>query len=227
MLDELSGAKSGLTYSDNRDTGSLTDFTLKEEEVELPINIKNAGTRFERAEELVGLDPNDCLPIPAYKAHAAVDAFPNLLYVISVDYQLIHNLDTLLPKLMSDDETIVWALLNEYVGPRYKNAEDLFIFSIVNKYWDQLKGITNQSPFYVISARKAIKILNSKPKRTPGIGLKAWGTGASSEINVHVSIKEDTTPWDNIQDRIIRMGIQNIIEAVNRKRYMWVYDPEI
>jgi hypothetical protein len=44
---------------------------------------------------------------------------------------------------------------------------------------------------------------------------------------VHVSIKNDMTPWQTVADRIIRNGIKNIIEAVNRKRVEEVYDPEI
>jgi len=92
LLDELCDDQSNLTYSDDRDTRSLTDFVLKKGEDELPINVKNAGTRFERAQDLVGLDPNDCLPIPAYKAHAALEVSLNLLYVISVDYALLDNL---------------------------------------------------------------------------------------------------------------------------------------
>ena len=67
--------RKALTYSDDRQAGhSLTDFTLREGDLELPVNVKNAGTRFEKAAELVGLDPNDCIPIPAYKAHGAMYA---------------------------------------------------------------------------------------------------------------------------------------------------------
>ena len=78
-----------------------------------------------------------------------------------------------------------------------------------------------------MSARKSVRILQTKPQRTPGIGLKAWGTGASGEINVHVSIREDTTPWATVSQRIIDSGVQNIVNAVNRKRTEVVYDPEI
>lgn len=228
LLDDFRERRDSITYSDDRETGhKLMDFTLKENDLELPINIKNAGTRFERASDLVGLDPSDCIPIPAYKAHAAIDSLPNLLYVVSVDYDLIGNLNVLLPKMLSRDEVVVWDLLNRYAGTMVRSAEDVFIVEMVDKYWNHLEKVVQNNPFHAISARKAIRILHTLPHRTPGIGLRAWGTGASAEVNVHVSIKEDTTPWIEVRDRIVANGISDIIKAVNRKRVEEVYDPEI
>jgi hypothetical protein len=111
LLEELCDARSSLTYSDDRESShSFRDFTLYESELELPINIKNAGTRFMRAKELVGLDPDDCIPIPAYKAHGALEVAPNLVYLVSVDYDLVSSLDKLLPTLLTSEESLVWRL---------------------------------------------------------------------------------------------------------------------
>ena len=228
FLEELCIDRAGIEYSDQRESGhTLVDFAVHEGDRELPINVKNAGTRFERAEQLVGLNPDDCLPIPAYKAHAALEMVPNLVYVISVDYGLVDNLGNLLPRIFSHEERIVWRLLNSYSGTRVRRAEDAFIFSTVRKYWENLKGIAQDNPFHVISARKAVRILSTQPRRTPGIGIRAWGTGARAELNVHVSIKEDTTPWSVVRERIRVKGVEDIIAAVNRRRVEEVYDPEI
>lgn len=227
LLDQCCTMRSGLTYSDDRDSGTLTDFTLREGELELPINIKNAGTRFERAKELVGLEPDDCIPIPAYKAYAALEATPNLIYVISVDYGLVARLDNLLAQVLGREEGIVWSLLKRYGGHGVQSAENAFIFSTTRKYWEAFSRTAEDRPFHVISARRAVRILQTKPQRTPGIGLKAWGTGANAEVNVHVSIREETTPWSVVRDRIVSKGIADILQAVNRKRVEEVYDPEI
>lgn len=228
LLDDIKESRPSVSYTDDRETGhTLTDFTLYENGYSLPINIKNAGTRFEKSYELVGLEPNDCIPIPAYKAHAAVDSVPNLLYVVSVDYDLIKVLNGTLSGLLNEEENIVWFLLNKYSGSKVRNGEDAFIFSAVKKYWDKISPIVACNPFNAISARKTVRILHNEPKRTPGIGLRAWGTGASAEVNVHVSINNDMTEWDIIKNRIIKYGIIDIIEAVNRKRTEIVYDPEI
>lgn len=231
LLDALKAKRTGLDYRDDTGSGhSLRDFTLLEGDVELPLNVKNAGTRFEHAAQLVGIDPDDCIPIPAYKAHAALESegfTPSLLYVISVDYDLIKLLEATLPKLFSDDEAIVWDLLNRHTGRLVREAEDLFVGGIVRRHWPELQTMVNDKPFHVISARRAIRILQTKPKRTPGIGQRAWGTGATAEVNVHISIEEETKHWSEVAERIIRNGVIDIVEAVNRKVMQWVYDPEI
>jgi len=228
LLEELRDARPSLDYSDDRESGhSFRDFTLREGELELPINIKNAGTRFERAKQLVGLDPNDCIPIPAYKAHGALEVTPNLLYLVSVDYDLVSSLDKVLPTLLTSEETVVWKLLNEHEGARLRDAEDRFIFATVRRNWDELKSVARDTPFNVISARKAIRILQIKPQRTPGIGLRAWGIAARGEVNVHISIEQETTPWHEVSKRISSDGMDSIVSAVNRRRTEVVYDPAI
>lgn len=108
-----------------------------------------------------------------------------------------------------------------------KKAEDLFVSKMIQKYWDMFSQMAASNLFHVISARRAIRILQHKPERTPGIGLKAWGTGASAEVNVHISIKAETTDWRIVSERIAHKGVADIIQAVNRRRQEWVYDPEI
>jgi len=228
LAEELCPMRESLTFSDERRSGhGLVDFTLREGDSALPINIKNAGTRFEKARTLVGLEPDDCVPIPAYKAHGAVEQAPDLLYVISVDYNLIGDLDRLLPTLFNGDEAAVWELLNSYSGKKIRSAEDSFIFAMVTKYWGQIKRGVCNNPFHAISAKKAVRILHSKPKRTPGIGLRAWGTGASAEVNVHISISEETVPWSNVSEQIEREGLRSVLSAVNRTRQEEVFDPAI
>jgi hypothetical protein len=228
LLDTLVATKPSVSYSDDRQAGhTLTDFSLAESQLSLPINIKNAGTRFERAFDLVGLQPDDCIPIPAYKAYAALEAVPDLLYAVSQDYGLMGKLDSLLPGLFDRAESIVWDLLNRFGGTHVQKAEDSFVAAIVRKHWAGLKVGISDRPFHLVSARKSVRILQTKPKRTPGIGLKAWGTGASAEVNVHLSIREDTTPWEEVSRRIVTSGLGNVVAAVNRKRMEEVYDPEI
>jgi hypothetical protein len=228
LVDELHGRRPAVCYSDERDTGhTLTDFRLNEEGLELPINVKNAGTRFERAHELVGLDPADCVPIPAYKAHLAIESVPNLLYVISVDYDLVGKLNNLIPQMLTGQEIVAWDMLNKYTGPRVRNAEDQFVSNMVEKYWEEIEKIAQNTPFHAISARRAVRVLQTKPERTPGIGLRAWGTGASAEVNVHISIKDETTLWEEVSQRIASRGIFDIVQAINRRHLEEVYDPEI
>jgi hypothetical protein len=227
-LDSLAAARSGLEYSDDRYSGyQFVDFTLKERADSLPINVKNAGTRFLNAEALVELKPDDCVPIPAYKAYGALETLPNLLYAVCPDYELTTKLEAALPSIFTENERMVWQILNRYAGAHLRDAEDRFVSSIIARHWSQLKAIATNTNFFVVSARKAIRVLQTKPQRTPGLGLRAWGTSARGEVNVHLSIKEDMTPWREVRDRIESKGLSDIISAVNRRRQEWVYDPEI
>jgi len=227
-VERLTEERADVSYRDDRfGSHSLVDFTLLTGDLELPINVKNAGTRFENAASLVGLDPNDCIPIPAYKAYDAIEKVPNLLYVISVDYALLGKIESRLIARLSEDEAHVWRVLNQYAGPLIRDAEDRFIYCTVNRHWEDFSQHVSLPVFRVISARKSIRILQTQPKRTPGIGLRAWGTGASAEVNLHVSITGETKGWDESHSRISRRGLTDIIEAVNRKRTEVVFDPEI
>jgi hypothetical protein len=228
LIEQLRARRPTLDYTDDRDAGhTLSDFTLLEGNLVLPINIKNAGTRFEQAASLVQLDPNDCVPIPAYKAHLAVERLPSLLYAVAVDYTLIGTITELLPKLLEPAEVITWEILNSCAGARVRKAEDAFVGRVVRRHWDRIQKAVRPELFHVVSARKAIRILQTIPHRTPGIGLRAWGTSARGEVNVHLSIAEDMKDWAEIHQRITEGGLSNIIEAVNRRHQEWVYDPEI
>lgn len=228
QLDELRRARPSIDYRDERFRGhSLVDFTILEGKKELPINVKNAGTRFENAASLVGIDPDDCIPIPAYKAHDAIEREPNLLYAICIDYALVSKIERGLVTRFSKEEASVWNILSKYSGPLIRDAEDKFVYSMVNRHWEDFVENISVPVFRIISARKAVRILQQFPKRTPGIGLRAWGTGASAEVNVHIAVSQETKPWLEIQKRIEESGIEAIIEAVNRKKQEWVFDPEI
>lgn len=229
LLDALSDSECALSYEDRREARSLVDFSLHDTHAgcSLPINVKNAGTPFEQAERLVGLRPDDCVPIPAYKAHGALEATPNLLYVVCVDFQLKADLDAFLPTVLTRPQQLAWNVLGQFTGSNVRDAEDTFIFRIVREHWDGIKARIRHPDFHVISARKAIRVLQTSPERTPGIGLRAWGTGARAEVNVHVSIDREMTAWRIVGRRILANGIKDVIRAVNRKIVEEVYDPEI
>jgi hypothetical protein len=228
QLDSLRSDRPTIDYRDERFTGhTLVDFSILEGELELPINVKNAGTRFENAASLVGIEPDDCIPIPAYKAYDAIEKEPNLLYAICIDYTLISKIERALLTRFSEAEASVWKTLSKYSGPLIRDAEDKFVYSMVNRHWEDFSGHVAIPVFRMISARKAVSILQKFPKRTPGIGLRAWGTGASAEVNVHIAVSQETKQWDEVHSRIEDSGISSVIEAVNRKKQEWVYDPEI
>jgi|GEM_PF-395056 len=228
-LESLVAAHPNLKYQDDRSSGRYTvaDVIIIDDSCELPINIKTATTKFMNAKTLVNIEPDDCLPIPAYKAHAALKSQPSLIYAICQDYSILEKLSTNLPSILSADESIVWSLLNQYGGSRVKSGEDAFIYAAVDTHWPNLKALAAGNDFTVISAKKAVEILRASPERTPGIGLKAWGTGARAEVNVHISISTDTTPWSTVRKRLIEKGGCDVLNGVNRTKQTLVPAPEL
>ncbi len=227
-IDTLRSQRHSVDCEDDRESGhTLVDFTLTEAESHLPINVKNAGTRFENAQKLVGLDPDDCIPIPVYKAYDALEKEPNLLYAVAIDYELVQSINSHLISLLDNNESIVWHILNDYSGTRIRDSEDSFVYRLTRRHWNSIRDKFANPEFRIISARKAIRILQKQPKRTPGIGLRAWGTGARAEVNVHISVAEETTPWSEVRDRIVRNSLSDIADAINRQTTEIVYDPEI
>jgi hypothetical protein len=71
---------------------------------------------------LVGLDPDDCIPIPAYKANDAIEKEPNLLYAIFINYTLLSKSQEFLLARLSDSEPSVWEILSSYAGPLIRDA---------------------------------------------------------------------------------------------------------
>jgi hypothetical protein len=228
LVEKARLAGRALAIEDKRADHSFVDFTIHESAQRLPINIKNAGTLFRRSAEFVGLAPEDCIPIPAYKAFGALEKKePNLVYVICVDHELVGVVREAIPSTFDANEKLVWALLESYVGHHVKKAEDTFVLGMVRKYWPLLASKIASKPFRLISARRAIKILQSLPKRTPGLGVPAWGTGASAEVNVHVSIAAETTSWEAVEQMIITSGTSRVLAAIDRRVTEEVPDPEI
>ena len=228
QIDALRAVRRTVNYEDDRESGhTLVDFTLTEGDVRLPINVKNAGTRFENAKPLVGLEPDDCIPIPVYKAYDAMEKEQDLLYAVAVDYDLVNSINARLIPLFDRNEAVVWRILNDYSGTRIRHAEDTFIYGITARHWDSIRDGFADPEFRLISARKSVRILQKQPKRTPGIGPRAWGTGANAEVNVHISIAKETTPWRDVFERIVNNGPGDIVAAINRKKTEVVDDPEI
>jgi hypothetical protein len=79
----------------------------------------------------------------------------------------------------------------------------------------------------IISARKAVRILQNISKRTPGLGVRAWGTRAVGEINVRAPVAVEAKKWEDISQRILINGVADIISAVNRKKTELVFNPEV
>lgn len=56
--------------------------------------------------------------------------------------------------------------------------------------------------------------------------MRAWGTGASAEVNVHISISDEMSPWDEIEDRIAQDSVGSVVAAIERTHIEEVTTPK-
>jgi hypothetical protein len=205
------------TIAEYYEKGENRDFGVQRDSLELPINVKTASTLFRKARETVGLDPEDCIPISAYKANGAAKRVPDLIYVDLVDFALRERADQYVAAL-SEDDALLWDLFSWYGGKGANKAQDAFISKLFSTHRPALEGlITDQSKFRVISAQRVKAIVNEFPERCPGLGIRGAGTGGfNAEVNVHVSVARETRPWAEIAGILGADGIQSILDLIRR-----------
>ena len=218
----------GFTVTDLHERGDNRDYVVEQGELVLPINVKTASTLFRKAKIVVGLEPEDCIPISAYKAIGASERVPDLVYVDLVDFELREKVDAFISTLTGDSE-VVWELLSWYGGSGIKKAQDRFIAWLFELHGSRLDALVpSASSFRVISAQRVLSIMREMPRRCPGLGVKAAGMGAFiSEVNIHVSVQKETVAWDEIEAIIRRDGIGPVLERIRRRRRQNVPAPTI
>ena len=228
LLERLVSQNAEISYTDVRSSRNYADFIIQSRQGvgRIPVNVKNAGTPFRQAEKFVGITSDDCVPIPTYKAIGAIESEKNLLYAISRDHDLPETIGTILKNYMSNEEKIVWVAINAFKGKYARDGEDDFVYTLISKYWRVIKGQTVNRDFRLISAKRAIAIMKDSPKRTPALSMGGWGTGAAAEVNVHISILNETMSWDEFSRRINR-GIGSVTRIINKTSLVRVPTPTL
>jgi len=218
----------GFNIEDYHESGENRDFGVQKGGLELPINVKVASTMFREARRVVDLDPEDCIPLGAYKAIGASERVREMVYVFLVDFHLRERVDAFMEGL-DEDLAIGWDLLSWFGGNGMKRAQDRYISTLFDRHDSDLRELApGATSFRVISAQRALAIMRRHPRRVPGLGVKAAGTGViRGEVNIHVSVEEETRPWDDVADAVRRHGIQYVLDQVIRTVRAEIPDPEL
>jgi hypothetical protein len=207
----------GFIVCDLHERGESRDYTIERDGLELPINVKVASTLFRNARQTVGLDPEDCVPISTYKAIGACERVPDLVYVDLVDFTLREKVDAFMHAL-EGSLALAWALLSWYGGPGVKRAQDEYVATLFGQHGNALlKLAPGVASYRVISAQRVLAIMRTNPRRVPGLGVKAAGTGTfNAEVNVHVSVERETVAWDDVAEMLRRDGIQAVLDRIRQ-----------
>jgi hypothetical protein len=223
----LSQLEPDFAIHDYHERGDNRDYGVERDGAELPINVKTASTLFRNARQF-GLEPEDCVPISSYKALNAVDRVPDLVYVDLVDFSLRERTDEAMDQL-AGPLGILWDLLSWYGGGGAKRAQDQFVDRLFAEHGDRLDALApGVTSFRVISAKRVLAILRENPRRCPGLGVKAAGTGTfNAEVNVHVSVRSETMPWDDVAGILRRGGVSAVLGLIQATETREVQAPRL
>lgn len=207
--------KDGFEVVDLHEAGENRDYAVRRDGFELPINVKTASTLFRKAQTVVGLAPEDCIPISAYKAIGSCERVPDLVYVDLVDFTLREKVDAFMDDLAGSPE-VLWELLSWYGGAGAHRAQDEYMAALFDTYARRLMAFVPSAAAYrVISAQRVLAIMRNIPRRCPGLGVRAAGTGGfNAEVNIHISVASETVPWDKVAGIMLNDGIEPVLQEI-------------
>ncbi len=220
--------EAGFSIDDLHERGENRDFAVRKDGLELPINVKTASTIFRKAKEIVGLEPSDCVPIPAYKAVAVSERVPDLVYVDLVDFSFRQRVDEFTDSL-GGSGGLLWKVLAWYGGKGVRKAQDGYVSKLFDLHEEKLVSLAPKSSSWrVISAQRVLAIMRDMPRRCPGLGVRAAGTGGfNAEVNIHVSVNDETVSWQDVSEALQRSGIQAVLDMIRHRTTREVADPSL
>lgn len=191
------------------------------------LNIKFHGGEFRQAQDLVGLDPNDCFPLATYKIKNALDKqvrehLPYLFVVVGVrelpnveagavfPEDFIHLRAVLLAGHMSGKRDVE----DRMVAHLVEEEQPLEITARVERYF----GLIQNAGWRVISARKADRLLRALLfERVFAVRIRAFTSAyRNAEVDMHFSISQDLTPLQEFLDVLRDHGLQGMTARLER-----------
>lgn len=220
---------SDLRLEDDRATRSDTDYRVLngQDRPVFRINIKFHGSPFQRARDLVNLDPEDCFALATYKIHHALEkqnqehlAFIFLIVGVpaltgaavgtNLPEDLVHLSaavhDTSITQKRAVEDAVVTALTN--------NPEEAGFAVHLREYDRRIRG----APWYALSARKAFRLLTEKLfERAYALRVRAFARNyRNAELDMHFSLAEDLTPLREFLRVLRDDGLHGLVLRLER-----------
>lgn len=175
-------------------------------------NVKFFGSIFRKA-EMVGLAPEDCFPLATYKILAALkqekeEHLPYVFAIVGVPGLDAEAVAEIIPE---SDIRPVALLVQSPEVPRKRDFEDWLVDRIVavrsSAFMVAYNKIRN-APWYVLSARRAEKLMHSKlfdrvyALSVPGFTRNFPG----AEVDMHFSLSNDMVTLSDFLDELRQHG---------------------
>jgi hypothetical protein len=206
-----------LQLQDDRSGGGDTDYLVRNGQGRqvFRLNIKFHGSLFRRAQDLVGLPPEDCFPLATYKIYSALqkqerEHLPYIFVIVGVP-----NLTGAVVGAVLPPDVVEYATLARH-APKFegkRKAEDAIVRAITARpaefgMTEALDGFLvriRNALWRVLSARRADLLLREKlfdrayALRVPRFTMNYAG----AELDMHFSISGDLHPLEDML-RILR-----------------------
>jgi hypothetical protein len=179
------------------------------------LNIKFHGSQFRRAEELVGLSPDDCFALATYKIYSALqkqerEHLPYIFVIVGVPNLTGAVVGAALPLDVIDFAT---RARTSQRFPQKRKVEDAIVKAItlrptdfgLSQMIEDFRGRIKNARWRVLSARRADQLLREKlfdrayALRVPRFAMNYRG----AELDMHFSISSDLHPLEDML-RILR-----------------------
>lgn len=202
------------SFEDVRAGRNNTDYILLSGSHRLSrFNVKFFGTAFQRALEMVGLDPYDCFPLAIYKIKQALEqeGKEHLSYVFAVVGVIGLNAAAV-GEMIPEKDMRPLAMLRESKFVRRKfDFEDWMVDRIVEERstsfttaYERIKG----AKWYVLSARRARNLLHELLfDRVHAVMVGGFTRNfPTAEVDMHFSLAKDMIALDDFLTELREFG---------------------
>lgn len=219
-----------LILEDDRSSRNETDYRVLngQRRPVFRINIKFYGTLFRKAQELVGLDPEDCFALATYKIHQGlqkqeIERLPYLFVIVGVPGMTGGSVGTAVPEELRHLVSLVHAAK----GVQGKRAiEERVVAYLIETeqsepFRSELAGFQKRieaADWHVVSARRGDQLLRVKLfQRVFAVRVRAFARNyRNAELDMHFSLKEDLTPLKDFLGSLKERGLHGMAVDLER-----------
>lgn len=220
---------SDLRLEDDRGSRSDTDYRVLNGQGRpvFRINIKFHGSPFQRAMDLVNLEPEDCFALATYKIHLALEKqnHEHLAYIF-----LIVGVRALTGAVVGasipEDVVHLSAVVHETGITQKRAVEDDIVRALVSRPDDfgfgqalgEYDRRIREAPWYALSARKAFKLLKGNLfERAYALRVRAFARNyKNAELDMHFSLSQDLTPLAEFLRVLSEDGLHGLVSRLER-----------
>lgn len=214
-----------LDLMDHRHSRSGTDYRVHDRSGRplYRLNVKFHGSRFQKAEEMVGLDPQDCFALATYKIKDALDRqddehLPYIFVIVGV-FDL--SGEVIADQIAADLIESVAVLYEAGRRPSIRAFEDDVIAHIVRTRAPSFESAflrLKAADWYVLSARKAFLLMQHNLfQRVFALRVRGFAQNfRRAELDMHFSLSQDLTPMTQFFDILHRDGETKMASLLER-----------